>query len=42
LIIADFPSSAGWAIGLLVGINLLFWGLRAFVLAGLLKRLADF
>jgi uncharacterized membrane protein HdeD (DUF308 family) len=41
LIVADFPSSADWAIGLLVGINLLLWGIRAFVLAGLLKRAID-
>lgn len=39
LITVDLPSSAGWAIGLLVGINLLFWGFRAFVVAGLLKGL---
>ena len=26
LIWADFPSSAAWAIGLLVGVNLIFWG----------------
>jgi uncharacterized membrane protein HdeD (DUF308 family) len=26
LIWTDLPSSSGWAIGLLVGINLLFWG----------------
>jgi uncharacterized membrane protein HdeD (DUF308 family) len=38
LIAVDFPSSADWAIGLLVGINLLLWGMRAFILAGLLKR----
>jgi uncharacterized membrane protein HdeD (DUF308 family) len=41
LITVDLPSSAGWAIGLLVGISLLFWGFRAFVIAGLLKRLAQ-
>jgi uncharacterized membrane protein HdeD (DUF308 family) len=29
LILADLPSSAGWAIGLLVGINLLFFSIRA-------------
>jgi uncharacterized membrane protein HdeD (DUF308 family) len=34
----DFPSSAGWAIGLLVGINLVFWGVRALVAAWVLKR----
>jgi uncharacterized membrane protein HdeD (DUF308 family) len=41
LIIADLPSSAGWAIGLLVGINLLLWGVRAFMLAVLLRRVAE-
>jgi uncharacterized membrane protein HdeD (DUF308 family) len=41
LIVADLPSSAGWAIGLLVGISLLLWGIRAFVAAGLLKRMAE-
>ncbi|MDX6692227.1 MAG: hypothetical protein QOG15_3684 [Solirubrobacteraceae bacterium] len=38
LIIIDFPSSAGWAIGLLVGINLVFWGVRALVAAWALTR----
>lgn len=38
LITIDFPSSAAWAIGLLVGINLLFWGMRALVAAWLLNR----
>jgi uncharacterized membrane protein HdeD (DUF308 family) len=38
LIVADLPSSAGWAIGLLVGINLVFWGVRALMLASMLKR----
>jgi uncharacterized membrane protein HdeD (DUF308 family) len=33
LIVADLPSSAGWAIGLLVGINLLFWGVRTLMAA---------
>jgi uncharacterized membrane protein HdeD (DUF308 family) len=28
LIIADLPSSAGWAIGLLVGVNLIFFAVR--------------
>jgi uncharacterized membrane protein HdeD (DUF308 family) len=27
LILVDFPSSAGWAIGLLVGIDLIFFGI---------------
>jgi uncharacterized membrane protein HdeD (DUF308 family) len=38
LIVADLPSSAGWAIGLLVGINLVFWGVRALMLASMFKR----
>lgn len=38
LIVAELPSSAGWAIGLLVGINLLFFGFRALMLASVLKR----
>jgi uncharacterized membrane protein HdeD (DUF308 family) len=38
LIVADLPSSAGWAIGLLVGLNLVFWGVRALMLASMLKR----
>jgi uncharacterized membrane protein HdeD (DUF308 family) len=37
LIVADLPSSAAWAIGLLVGINLLFWGVRALMAASALK-----
>jgi uncharacterized membrane protein HdeD (DUF308 family) len=39
LIAVNLPSSAGWAIGLLVGINLIFWGVRALVAAGLLSSL---
>jgi uncharacterized membrane protein HdeD (DUF308 family) len=38
LILADLPSSAEWAIGLLVGVNLLFWGIRALVAAWALKQ----
>jgi uncharacterized membrane protein HdeD (DUF308 family) len=38
LIAVDLPSSAAWAIGLLVGINLVFWGVRALLAAGMLKR----
>ena len=38
LIVIDFPSSAAWAIGLLVGIHLVFWGVRALVAAWVLKR----
>jgi uncharacterized membrane protein HdeD (DUF308 family) len=40
LIVAKLPSSAGWAVGLLTGVNLLFWGARALVAARLLKRVA--
>jgi uncharacterized membrane protein HdeD (DUF308 family) len=40
LICVDLPSSAAWAIGLLVGIELVFWGVRALMLASLLKRVA--
>jgi uncharacterized membrane protein HdeD (DUF308 family) len=38
LIAVELPSSAGWAIGLLVGVNLLFWGARAIVAARMLGR----
>jgi len=38
LIAAHLPSSAAWAIGLLVGINLVFWGVHALVAASALKR----
>lgn len=38
LVALDLPSSAAWAIGLLVGVNLVFWGVRALVAASLLKR----
>jgi uncharacterized membrane protein HdeD (DUF308 family) len=41
LIVASLPSSAAWAIGLLVGINLIFWGVRALLGARLLKELAE-
>ena len=34
LIAVDLPGSAGWAIGLLVGINLVFWGVRTLIAAG--------
>ena len=37
LIAVELPSSAAWAIGLLVGINMLFWSMRAFAAAGLLR-----
>jgi uncharacterized membrane protein HdeD (DUF308 family) len=39
LIAVSQPSSAAWAIGLLVGVNLIMWGLRALVLAMALGRL---
>jgi uncharacterized membrane protein HdeD (DUF308 family) len=41
LIAVSLPSSAGWAIGLLVGINLIFWGVRALVGAHALKQLLE-
>ncbi len=37
LIATSLPSSAAWAIGLLVGIDLVFWGVRALVAARWLK-----
>jgi uncharacterized membrane protein HdeD (DUF308 family) len=41
LIAASLPSAAGWAIGLLVGINLIFWGVRALIGARALKQLLE-
>jgi uncharacterized membrane protein HdeD (DUF308 family) len=41
LIALDLPSSAEWAIGLIVGVNLIFWGTRALVTASLLKRVFE-
>jgi len=41
LIAVSLPSSAAWAIGLLVGIHLIFWGVRALVLAGAMKAVLD-
>jgi len=41
LVALDLPSSAAWAIGLLVGINLVFWGTRALIAASLLKRVFE-
>jgi uncharacterized membrane protein HdeD (DUF308 family) len=38
LIALDLPSSAAWAVGLLVGINLLFFGIRALFAASVLGR----
>jgi uncharacterized membrane protein HdeD (DUF308 family) len=40
LIAASLPSSAGWAIGLLLGINLIWWGVRALVGARILKAMS--
>jgi uncharacterized membrane protein HdeD (DUF308 family) len=39
LIAASLPSSAAWAIGLLVGVNLIFWAMRALVAAQAIKHL---
>jgi uncharacterized membrane protein HdeD (DUF308 family) len=36
LVAAGLPSSAAWALGLVVGIDLLFWGVRALTAAWLL------
>ena len=41
LIALDLPSSAEWAIGLIVGVNLIFWGTRTLVAASLLKRVFE-
>jgi uncharacterized membrane protein HdeD (DUF308 family) len=41
LIAANLPSSAGWAIGLLVGIYMIWWGIDALIAASLLKRVLD-
>jgi uncharacterized membrane protein HdeD (DUF308 family) len=40
LIALELPSSAAWAIGLLVGVNLVFFGVRALVAARELKEVA--
>jgi uncharacterized membrane protein HdeD (DUF308 family) len=40
LIWADFPSSADWAIGLLFGINMLFWGWSLLAAAMVGRRLS--
>jgi uncharacterized membrane protein HdeD (DUF308 family) len=37
MIAASLPSSATWAIGLLVGVDLIFWGARAILSARLLR-----
>lgn len=41
LIAVDLPSSASWAIGLLVGINLVFWGVRTLLAAGHIEGMPD-
>jgi uncharacterized membrane protein HdeD (DUF308 family) len=38
LLVASIPSRAPWALGLLVGVNVLFWGIRALVAASFLGR----
>jgi uncharacterized membrane protein HdeD (DUF308 family) len=40
LIAAGLPSSAGWAIGLLIGIDLIFFGIRAIVAAQAMKQIS--
>lgn len=41
LLAVDLPSAAEWAIGLLVGINLIFWGVRALIAASLLEDMVE-
>jgi uncharacterized membrane protein HdeD (DUF308 family) len=41
LIALELPSSAAWAIGLIVGVNLIFWGTRMLIAASLLKRVVE-
>jgi uncharacterized membrane protein HdeD (DUF308 family) len=41
LIAASLPSSADWAIGLLVGVNLMIFGVRAFFAARMIDRLTE-
>jgi uncharacterized membrane protein HdeD (DUF308 family) len=38
LLLLDLPSSANWALGVLVGVNLLLWGARALAAARALDR----
>jgi uncharacterized membrane protein HdeD (DUF308 family) len=38
LIAVELPSSAAWAIGLPVGVNLIFWNIRASAAAQILVR----
>jgi uncharacterized membrane protein HdeD (DUF308 family) len=40
LVAASVPSSAPWALGLLVGIDLIFWGLRVLTAAWLLNDIS--
>lgn len=40
LVAASLPSSAAWALGLLVGIDLIFWGVRALTAARLLNDIS--
>ncbi|HEY1714630.1 MAG TPA: DUF308 domain-containing protein [Solirubrobacteraceae bacterium] len=40
LVAASVPSSAPWALGLLVGIDLIFWGVRALTAAWLLNDIS--
>jgi uncharacterized membrane protein HdeD (DUF308 family) len=41
LIAVSWPSSSAWAIGLLVGIDLVFWGMRVLTAAWLLRSLTS-
>jgi uncharacterized membrane protein HdeD (DUF308 family) len=41
LIAVSLPSSAAWAIGLLVGIQMIWWGTDALVAASALRRVLD-
>lgn len=41
LLIVNLPSSAAWAVGLLVGVNLVFWGVRSLMAARRLPETAD-
>jgi uncharacterized membrane protein HdeD (DUF308 family) len=41
LIAVNLPSSAGWAIGLLVGVNLIWWGVRALIAASQLRSVVE-
>jgi uncharacterized membrane protein HdeD (DUF308 family) len=41
LIAVSWPSSSAWAIGLLVGIDLVFWGIRVLTAAWLLRSLTS-